>query len=394
MKILIVSEDIRLQSGISEVQKNIVKYGRKEDVSFVHFGWAPNHPDKNTVVDLPEIRIYSVDSHDKEKSKLLFEVIQTEQPDAMFLMGDPWVLKWIFKFDVEIRKHCPIVYYNVWDNGPTPRFNKGIYQSCDMLLAINQMTCRFNKELAPEVPSFYIPHGIDLEVYKPASTEDVETFCSHRNIPTDKYKFLFDSVNIERKQLPTVIAAFKNFAANKEDVVLILKTNPTNRFGANVKELIKGIKNKVIIIKEYLLDEEMNLLYNAADCFIHVPSNEGWGLSVTKAVTLGKQIICTNTGGISDQISAIKNGVYKVHTIENLLSSQEVPYIYQDIANKEKLSDAISSAYNKKDNFKRNYDTTFSAEKMTTSIIEKSKLLIEKWSAIPMISISKISNNS
>ena len=394
MKILIVGEDIRLQSGISEVLRNIVKYGRKEDISFVHFGWAPNHPDKNTVVDLPEMRIYSIDSHDKEKSELLFEVIQTEHPDAIFLMGDPWVLKWIFKLDVEIRKYCPIVYYNVWDNGPTPHFNRGIYQSCDMLLAINQMTCLFNKELAQKVPNFYIPHGIDLEVYKPVSAEEVETFCIHRNIPTDKYKFLFDSVNIERKQLPAVITAFKKIAASKEDVILILKTNPSNRFGANVKELIKGIKNKVIIIKEYLSDEEMNLLYNTADCFIHVPSNEGWGLSVTKAITLGKQIICTSTGGISDQIATVKNGVYKVPAIKNMLSSCEVPYIYQDIVDNEKLNDAIFSAYNEKDSFKRNYNTTFSAEKMATLIIEKIKLLVEKWFAIPLISINKFSNNS
>ena len=390
MKILIASEDIRLQSGTSEILKNIVKYGSKEDVTFVHYAWAFNHPDKDTVVDLPEMRIYSVDTKDKKKDKKLLEVINIEEPHALFLMGDAWALKWIFRLDAEIRKYCPIVYYNVWDNFPTPYFNKGIYQSCDLLLAINQLTSEFNKELAPTVPSSYVPHGVDLANYKPIQTEDTEVFCRNRNIPTDKYKFLFDSVNIERKQLPAIIEAFKDHSKHNENAVLILKTNPTNRYGANVKELIKGIEDKIIIIKEYLSEEDMNLLHNSVDCLIHVPSMEGWGLSVTKALTLGKQVVYTETGGITEQIkcSENKNQTYAVHNLQSLLSSRQVPYIYQNIVDIKSLSDALDNAYKSHKN--GNYDNTFSAEKMAKSIIEKIECLIKEWKSIPSISITKI----
>ena len=54
----------------------------------------------------------------------------------------------------------PIMYYHVWDNFPTPYFNKYIYDSCDWIGCINKLTHEIVTEISADTPSSYIPHGV------------------------------------------------------------------------------------------------------------------------------------------------------------------------------------------------------------------------------------------
>ncbi len=40
---------------------------------------------------------------------------------------------------------CPIIYLNIWDDYPTPLYNKSFYESCDALLAISKQTKLINE---------------------------------------------------------------------------------------------------------------------------------------------------------------------------------------------------------------------------------------------------------
>ena len=45
----------------------------------------------------------------------------------------------------EIRKQIPIVYLNIWDDYPAPRYNESFYESCDLLMGISKQTVNINK---------------------------------------------------------------------------------------------------------------------------------------------------------------------------------------------------------------------------------------------------------
>ena len=39
----------------------------------------------------------------------------------------------------------PIMYLNIWDDYPTPLYNKAFYESCDLLMGISKQTVNINK---------------------------------------------------------------------------------------------------------------------------------------------------------------------------------------------------------------------------------------------------------
>ena len=54
----------------------------------------------------------------------------------------------------------------------------------------------------------------------------------------------------------------------------------------------------------------MNLLFNSADVYINLASNEGFGLGSCEAMTVGTPIIVNVTGGLQDQCGFKKDGEF------------------------------------------------------------------------------------
>ena len=50
-----------------------------------------------------------------------------------------------------IRKQCPIVYLNIWDDYPAPMYNKPFYEACDLLMGISKQTVNINKLVLEEL---------------------------------------------------------------------------------------------------------------------------------------------------------------------------------------------------------------------------------------------------
>ena len=57
-------------------------------------------------------------------------------------------------------------------------------------------------------------------------------------------------------------------------------------------------------------DDEMNLIFNTADVYINLASNEGFGLGSAEALTVGTPIIVNVTGGLQDQCGFKKDGEF------------------------------------------------------------------------------------
>jgi hypothetical protein len=75
----------------------------------------------------------------------LRQIINIENPDALFLITDPRYFAWIFQMENEIRKKMPITYLNIWDSLPVPFYNTEFYESCDLLMGISKQTVHINK---------------------------------------------------------------------------------------------------------------------------------------------------------------------------------------------------------------------------------------------------------
>ena len=162
-KILVLSDHPLSPSGVGTQTKYMIeallKTGRYQ---FVCLGGAMRHKDyAPTKVEpwMDDWVIYPVDGYGSQE--IIRSVLTTEKPDLMWFMTDPRFYDWLWQIENEVRACIPMVYYHVWDNFPAPNFNKAFYCSNDEVVCISKVTHEIVKEVAPDIPSKYLPHAVN-----------------------------------------------------------------------------------------------------------------------------------------------------------------------------------------------------------------------------------------
>ena len=333
-KILLMSDDLRMHSGVATVSKDIV-FETLNEYDWVQIGGAINHPEKVKIIDMSQgldefgikngyLKIYPVDGYGSED--ILREVIQIEKPDAILHYTDPRFWIWFYNMEAEIRQTMPIFYYNIWDDLPDPQYNTNYYKSSDLLMGISKQTYGINKRLLPEYEDWqitYVPHGISPRRFFKMEDDDVKIldFDAKHNLTDKKFKILYSNRNIRRKQPGDVLLAYKYFMdeltpKQQKECVLIFHCQPSDENGTDLPRVHKHLIPNYDVCFTYNTDDrafndgEMNTLFNSADVYINLASNEGFGLGSCEAMTVGTPIIVNVTGGLQDQCGFKKNKKY------------------------------------------------------------------------------------
>jgi len=393
-KILLITDDIRVHSGVATVGREVVLH-TAQHFNWVTLGGSIKHPDAGKRLDLSQstnetsgltdssVIVYPVDGYGTQE--LLRNIINIERPDAIMLITDPRYFVHIFQIENEIRKNIPITYLNIWDDYPAPLYNKAYYEACDLLMGISRQTVNINRlvlgDKAKNKILRYVPHGLNHEMMKPLDKNDPELIKFRKSLFGNKeYDFVlfFNSRNIRRKQIPDTMLAYKLFIdqlpiEQAKKCAFILHTEIVSEHGTDLEAvrelLLEGEQYNIIFSTNRLSTPEMNLLYNCTDAQILLTSNEGWGLSLTEAILAGNPIIANVTGGMQDQMRFSKdggwvdfddnfpsnhNGTIKecgewafpvFPTNRSIVGSPATPYIWDDRCTAEDASAQIMNAY-------------------------------------------------
>lgn len=160
-KILLICDDIRVHSGIAHIAREIV-INTCHRYNFIQIAGAVKHPEKGKKLDISQdtntkagiedssIILYPTDGYGNPD--LVRNLLKMEKPDAIMLITDPRYFTWLFAIENEIRKVCPIIYLQIWDDLPSPLYNKPFYESCDLLMAISKQTKLINKIVLQNIP--------------------------------------------------------------------------------------------------------------------------------------------------------------------------------------------------------------------------------------------------
>lgn len=128
------------------------------------------------------------------------------------------------------------------------------------------------------------------------------------NLQEQEFAFFFNfdyMSSFERKNPIGVLNAFSQFARNRVDVKLVLKTVNCNTDSDN-KKLIEdfvqqnSLQDKIVFINDTLTRDEMITIINAMDCYISLHRSEGLGVGMMEAMYLGLPVIATAYGGNMD----------------------------------------------------------------------------------------------
>ena len=396
-KILLITDDIRLPSGVGSIGKEIIIH-TSHLYNWVNIGAAIGHPeagkrfdvsgDTNNIAGIEDSSVMIYPNNGYGDANLLRTIVNIEKPDAIMLITDPRYFTWLFSIENEVRKKLPIIYLNIWDDYPAPYYNKAFYESCDALLGISKQTVNINKLVLDDKAKNriieYVPHGLNNEVFYPIQNKEQDkefTEFKKQLFKGKEYEFVafFNSRNIRRKQVPDTILAFSQFVQQlpkekADKCALVLHTEIVSEHGTDLSAVIETLVPKdvnIIFTPGRLEPKAMNYLYNLADVQMLLTSNEGWGLSLTEALLTATPIIANVTGGMQDQMRfefedgtwidfdadfpSNHRGTYKKHgkwafpvypSNISIVGSPPTPYIFDDRCRWEDAAERLMEVYN------------------------------------------------
>jgi glycosyltransferase involved in cell wall biosynthesis len=441
-KILFLADDLRVTSGVGVMTREIIE-GTAHKYNWVHVGAGINHPEAGKIIDLSQAVSAEIGIDDASvfvypyngygDSRLIRHILENDKPDAILHFTDPRYWIWLYQMEHEIRQQIPIMYYNIWDDLPYPKYNKPYYMSCDSLFSISKQTYNLNKQvLGADEPRYlkYVPHGINTKRYHPLSPTDekmLETKQRLFNGAEVDFVLLYNSRNIRRKQTSDIILAFSEFmkklpAEKRERCRFVLHTQPVDDNGTDLPAVIRDVTPDV---EQYIVFspnrteyEYLNHLYNIADVTINLSSNEGFGLGTAESIMAGTPIIVNVTGGLQDQCGFMDDegnyldpdvhfnydwgsnhdGRYKKHgdwsfpifpSNRSIQGSPLTPYIFDDRVKFEDAADRIMEVYllgreerKRRGELGRQYGLThgqFTAERMCELFIEGIDHTLSTW---------------
>jgi glycosyltransferase involved in cell wall biosynthesis len=395
-KILLLSDDLRMTSGIATMSKEIVM-GTIHKYDWVQLGAAIKHPEFGKVVDVnddirtrtgvKDANLKIIPYNGYGDVGILRKLIGEEKPDAILHFTDPHYWQWLYDAEHEIRQHTPILFYHIWDDLPDPQYNRNVFESCDWLGCISKQTYgivhrvgkRTDKVTFKPLKDWqisYVPHGINPDVFKPLDriSDDVNNLIHGEK----KYEFVlfYNSRNIRRKQPSDVIYSFRLFCdmlpkEKADKCLLLMHTNPVDENGTDLPAVIDAVcKDYDVKFTNLKLEQDkLNEIYNGVDCTINIANNEGFGLTTAESLMAGTPIIVNVTGGLQDQCgfdftaddyiilgtlhskeerSQTTHGEWVIpvwSSAINLNGSPATPYIFDDRVNDNDVADAIMKMY-------------------------------------------------
>ena len=210
------------------------------------------------------------------------------------------------------------------------------------------------------------------------------TFNDKFGFADKKFRVLYSNRNIRRKMPGDVVLAFKYFVdglpeEERDDCVLIFHCAPSDPNGTDLPRVCRHLMPDYNVAFTYTIndgqpfdDKLMNLLFNSADVYVNMASNEGFGLGSCEALTVGTPIIVNMTGGLQDQcgirdddgnlltpddyieLGSNHRGKYKTHgewvkpvypASISLQGSPPTPYIWDDRCNPEDVAVNLREFY-------------------------------------------------
>ena len=353
IKIFTISDHPLSPSGVGTQTRYVIeamlKTGKYE---FVSFGGAikhDQHQPQKTEEWGEQWTIWPVDGYGTPD--MVRAMIHQQKPDILWFMTDPRFYGWLWEMEHEIRAHVPMVYYHVWDNYPYPKFNSPWYNSNDHIACISKLTHDVVQNVAPDVDSSYIPHAVDVDIFKPGDPEFIQQYRSERNLK-DKFVCFWNNRNARRKQSGTLIFWFKEFLdkVGHENATLIMHTDIKDVHGQDLEAIIHELgltDGQVLFSQEKVSADDLAAIYNAVDVTINISDAEGFGLATLESLYCGTPIIVNMTGGLQYQVTDGKKffGVGIEPNSKAIIGSQEVPYIYEDRIGKEDFIAALTKMY-------------------------------------------------
>jgi len=196
-------------------------------------------------------------------------------------------------------------HYNIgywaWELSRFPDEWKGSFDYLDEVWVPSTFV-RESVGRASPLPVTCVPHSIDPDI-----TVDPEWTRENLGFSKDLFVFLFlfdFHSYLARKNPEGLMRAFKRAFGDRQDVLLLLKSSRRdfNPAGFHALEILSEGAN-VRFFDEVMSRRAVHSLISACDCYVSLHRSEGFGLTLSEAMSCAKPVIATGYSGNMDFMS-------------------------------------------------------------------------------------------
>jgi glycosyltransferase involved in cell wall biosynthesis len=214
-------------------------------------------------------------------------------------------------FDAQMFKRLNAACWTPVDHDPVPPAVVGFLRGSQ---AIPIAMSRFGERELKEFDPLYVPHGVDLDTYKPTPSDVREMM----DVPEDAFLIAMVAANKgrpSRKCFQQAFDAFRQFREKHDDAYLYVHTtlSPEWAQGEDLLALASALDlpedalkfpNQYSMIFSPAPRERMAEIYSAADVLLNASMGEGFGIPVLEAQAAGTPAIVTNVTAMSEVCGA------------------------------------------------------------------------------------------
>jgi glycosyltransferase involved in cell wall biosynthesis len=188
------------------------------------------------------------------------------------------------------------------------RQKRDVFEQCKLLVAApSRWLLDLAKQsiLAPAIQdSRVIPHGVDLSVFRPASSSQARQILQ---IPDDAFVVMFAAQNVRSNP-------FKDYATVRHAVEMVAATRPVWLLAVGQKgedeQIGCGIVRHVPFTDSV---QTMAQHYQSADVYLHAAHNEAFGIVIAEALACGLPVVATAVDGIPEVFRDGEHGFHVPH---------------------------------------------------------------------------------
>jgi glycosyltransferase involved in cell wall biosynthesis len=239
-------------------------------------------------------------------AQLLGEHAARTAADVVITLGDIWVL------GPEHLKGVPVCHWMPVDCDPLGKMDKDcLRMSGAPVLPMSRFGARLIADALPGTPQFYVPHGIDTQVWKPSDARD-----EWRKILGLKGRFAIgiNAANKDgfRKGMFEQFAAFAILHRKHPDTVMLVHAMVREQHAIDLSAITEhlGIADAVSFVDQYpyvtgqVPVEHLVNWYSALDLYSNAALGEGFGLTVVEANSCGIPAVVTDCSSMPEVLGS------------------------------------------------------------------------------------------
>ncbi len=236
--------------------------------------------------------------------------LQQIKPEVLIVQADTRMVGYLPQMLKQLPSKPTWIFYPVIDGNTWQIDGKDhwplnwsqIIKGADKVVAMSKFGQRVLKSMGIESEVIY--HGVDTTRFLPASEEQRKALKKQVGLGEDTFIFLGVFKNMQRKNPEKYLQAFKIFLENKDltqaekdKCVLLLHTQPQPQIGGEYDLAEQSIDcglqlgKNIIFSNQQLPPEQMQLIYQTSDVFLHLGTMEGFGIPILEAMSCGLPIV-------------------------------------------------------------------------------------------------------